>query len=251
MESSAGVACSGYQAADVSVVVPMWRDEAELQALLPLLVRHPVEVVVAIAERTPATSRLHAQYPGVVWVDADRGRAHQMNAGAAAGHGEWLLFLHADARPDEEWLSEIGRLGADPHIVGGSFTFALRTAHLFGRVIERGVAWRVRWLRLPYGDQGLFVRRRIFERMGGFAPLPLMEDVEFVRRLRRQGPFVTSPVKVRASARRWERDGWLRRTLENLLLILLYEAGVHPARLARIYHRGHRAVVAGDAEVGG
>ncbi|MEQ1575596.1 MAG: glycosyltransferase, partial [Vicinamibacterales bacterium] len=105
------------------------------------------------------------------------------------------------------------------------------------RVIERLVAWRVRMCRLPYGDQGLFARRSTFDQLGGFRDWPLMEDVDFVRRLSTAGPVVELPMALRTSARRWRRDGWFRRSARNSLLVALYFAGVAPRRLARWYAR--------------
>src|SRR5688500_12281657 len=135
-------------------------------------------------------------------------RAAQMNAGAARASGDWLLFLHADSRLPPGWED---RLRAAPAAaIGGWFRFALDDPAWQARVIERGVAWRVRLLRLPYGDQGVFVRRDAFRQLGGFAPLPLLEDVDFVRRLRRAGPVFEVPLPLLTSSRRWRRDGWLR-----------------------------------------
>ena len=102
---------------------------------------------------------------------------------------------------------------------------------------ERGVAIRVRLFGLPYGDQGQFVRRSVFQRMGGFRPFPLMEDVDFIRRLKRVGRIRHLKVKLVTSARRWEREGWWRRTRGNLTLLALYYVGVSPERLARRYDR--------------
>jgi hypothetical protein len=121
-------------------------------------------------------------------------------------------------------------------VVGGSFRFALRSARPVARVFERGVALRVRWLGLPYGDQGIFVRRDVFERLGGYRPLPLMEDVELVRRLGACGRLRHLDTPVAVSARRWERDGWLWRSTCNMALVALYFCGVDPARLARRYY---------------
>jgi hypothetical protein len=104
------------------------------------------------------------------------------------------------------------------------------------RLIERLVAWRVRHLRLPYGDQGLFIRRRHFRLLQGFREWPLLEDVDFARRLVRGGPVTELPLALGTSARRWHRDGWFRNSAMNLVIVVLYFAGVSPVRLARWYH---------------
>lgn len=162
-------------------------------------------------------------------------RAGQMNAGAAQAAGEWLFFVHADSRLPAGW--EDALRAAPPDAVGGWFRFALDAPAWQARVIERGVAVRVRLLRLPYGDQGLFVRASVFRALGGFRDLPLMEDVDFVRRLVKAGPVFEPPLPLVTSARRWRRDGWFRRSARNLVIVSCYFAGVAPARLARWYAR--------------
>ena len=160
-----------------------------------------------------------------------------MNAGAARAVGDWLLFLHADSYLPDGWLDVVAQATAERGLVGGWFRFAIDTSRWQARIIERLVALRVRAWKLPYGDQGLFVRRDVFERLGGYREWPLMEDVEFVRRLREAGRIAELPLVLATSARRWERDGWFRRSTRNLLLVSLYFAGVSPARLARWYER--------------
>ena len=194
--------------------------------------------------------------PDVIWVHGSPGRGVQLNAGAARAAGRWLWFVHADStlpagfpaifRQLDGGGAEIGRtaeggpdaaVAADAEVVGGSFRFALDSAAWQARLCERGVALRVALFGLPYGDQGLFVRRAVFERMGGFRPIPLMEDVEFVGRLKREGRIQHLKMKIVTSARRWERDGWWRRTRGNLGLLALYYVGVSPEHLARRYER--------------
>jgi hypothetical protein len=156
-----------------------------------------------------------------------------MNAGAAAVTGHWLLFLHADSRLPEGWLEALQ--AAPGPAIGGWFRFALEDDAWQARVIERGVALRVRVLRLPYGDQGIFVRASVFRALHGFRDVPLLEDVEFVRRLVRTGPVYELPVALATSSRRWRRDGWFRRSARNLAIVSCYLAGVSPERLARWY----------------
>lgn len=123
-------------------------------------------------------------------------------------------------------------------MIGGAFRFALDSAAWQARLVERLVAWRVRWLDLPYGDQGIFVRRDVLGALGGVPPLPLMEDVELVRRLARHGRLRYVSLPLVTSARRWERERWWRRSAANLSMLILYRAGVSPARLARRYYGG-------------
>jgi rSAM/selenodomain-associated transferase 2 len=223
----------------VTIVIPVLNDTPALTSLLPTLPVDPsVQVVVVDGGngQDPAWDALRERHPAVAWIRSARGRGVQMNAGAARGQGRWLVFLHADTRLGAGWLDLLQRLDDEPSIVGGSFRFSLDSAARWARWIERGVRLRVRLFDLPYGDQALFARREVFGELGGYRDLPLMEDVDFIRRLRRRGRLEHADVPALTSARRWERDGWVRRTVENVVLILLFLAGWPPARLARRYH---------------
>jgi rSAM/selenodomain-associated transferase 2 len=205
----------------VSVVVPVRGKEEMLDGVVAQLsLDERVEVIVS--EPPPL------------------GRGAQMNAGARRASAPWLLFLHADSRLPAGWADTFERVASDASIVGGWFRFALDAPDWQARVIERLVALRVRLWNLPYGDQGIFVRRDLFASLGGFREWPLMEDVEFVRRLARAGRVVGLPLPLVTSARRWQQDGWFRRSARNLTLVALYSVGVPPARLARWYP-GRRA----------
>jgi rSAM/selenodomain-associated transferase 2 len=218
----------------VSVIVPVRDDFAAAERLL---VRFPAdlrsEVIIVDGGSDADLARLAAAHPRARLIRSRPGRAVQMNAGAAESRGDWLLFLHADSTLPASWIERLEQLPAETH--GGWFRFALDDSSWQARLIERGVAWRVRWLRLPYGDQGLFVRRRVFAALGGYQEMALMEDVEFVRRLVASGPVVELPIALGTSARRWRHNGWFMQSARNLLIVTLYFCGVAPARLARLY----------------
>lgn len=220
--------------------MPVRNDAAALARLLEQLAGDPAEKEVIVACSSPIDDDLlglRRRHPAATWVETPPGRGTQLNAGAARARGEWLWFVHADSLLPAEWIEQFRNLATDSRaVVGGAFRFALDSTAWQARVLERSVALRVRWFDLPYGDQGLFVRRSVFESLGGFAPIPLMEDVEFVRRLKEAGPLRHLTLSLTTSARRWEREGWWRRSARNLLTLAMYQAGVSPERLAKRYY---------------
>jgi rSAM/selenodomain-associated transferase 2 len=215
----------------LSVVIPVYRDADALARTLAETDFSRAELIVASVSDDESLAPLRLAYPRIVWIDAPRGRAAQMNAGAAAAHGQWLVFLHADTHLPSAWQDAIDLASRDPRVNAGCFRFALDSTSMKARIIEIGVRARVALLGLPYGDQALFVRRDAFAALGGYADLPIMEDVDLVQRLRRKGRLHRSALTATTSARRWERDGWVRRTARHLTLILLYFCGVEPVRL--------------------
>jgi rSAM/selenodomain-associated transferase 2 len=230
----------------LSIVIPVRRDAQALSRLLSQLPPQPdVQVIVTATgdgdEAFPANDRpqsaIEAARPDVIWVRGPAGRGVQLNAGASAAQGQWLWFVHADSTLPTGFLERFRALDLDSAVVGGSFRFALDSPAWQARLWERGVALRVGLFGLPYGDQGLFVRRAVFERMDGFRPIPLMEDVEFVGRLKREGRIRHLKEHMVTSARRWEQEGWWRRTRGNLGLLALYYVGVPPDELARRYEQ--------------
>jgi len=224
----------------ISVVVPVLADFDAVARLQVSLERNPdVDIVLVDGGNDPRLDVLTGQRPDTRVIRSPPGRARQMNTGAALATGDWLLFLHADSLLPDGWRREL--LAVPDGAVGGWFRFALDAPTWQARLIERGVAWRVRLLRLPYGDQGIFVRRHVFRSLGGFADMPLLEDVEFIRRLVTTGPLFEVPLALTTSSRRWRRDGWFRRSARNLLIVSLYFAGVDPVRLSRWYSPVRRA----------
>ena len=223
-------------APSVTVVIPVLHDASQLEGLLSRLPdRTRCEVIVANGDAgDAAVGRLRRRRGDVVWVESEQGRGRQMNAGAARAAGAWLFFLHADALPDAGWIDEIGRAEA-AGAVGGCFRLRIDARRWQARVIEAGVRWRVRWFGVVYGDQAIFVRRDLFRRLGGYRPIPIMEDADLVARMCARGRFWRSSLGVTVSARRWERDGWWRRTAANLRILGLHLAGRSPDRLAATY----------------
>jgi rSAM/selenodomain-associated transferase 2 len=199
--------------------------------------RSPVvrETIIADGGSADATLAI-ARAAGARVVMAGRGRGVQCAAGAAATSGEWLLFLHADCRLDPGWEQAVGGFVARPAAArrAGYFDLALDDPAPAARRLERIVAWRCRRLALPYGDQGLLISRALYQGTGGFAPLPLMEDVELARRLGRHR-LARIGHRCVASACRYRRHGYWRRPLRNLFCLSLYFAGVAPSRIARLY----------------
>lgn len=221
----------------VSIVAPVLADtDAAAQLLAQIPPTPEIELIVVDGGHDQLLERLVIARPHARFLRTGPGRAHQMSVGAAVASGEWLLFLHADSRLPAGWRDAMEAI--QPHVIGGWFRFALDDPAWQARMIERLVAWRVRRLRLPYGDQGLFVRRDMFRRLGGFREMPFLEDVEFVRRLVRSGPVVEVTLPLHTSARHWRREGWFRRSARNLAIVSLYLAGVSPVRLSRWYRGG-------------
>ncbi len=214
---------SATERADVSVIIPTWNEagtvERTLEALAPrggCGARGGIEVIVSDGGSSDATWERLALFPWARRIAGARGRAGQMNAGAAAARGGVLLFLHADSVVARDAVARLpAALAARPGAPGGAFRFRLDSPRRRYRVVEWGVERRCRHFRLPYGDQGLFLRRASFDALGGFRDLPVGEDLDFVLRMRRLGPLLLLDDCVTTSARRWERDGFLRTTLRN------------------------------------
>ncbi|MDE0425257.1 MAG: TIGR04283 family arsenosugar biosynthesis glycosyltransferase [Candidatus Poribacteria bacterium] len=204
--------------------------EKTLSQLQPEMGSH--ELIVVDGGSTDASVGIAEKYGRVI--TSERGRAKQLNAGAAAATGEILIFLHADI-----WL-ESGALAAvvwalSSGYVGGGFRQKIDGKSVLYRLIEIAGDIRGRYLRVFYGDSGIFLTRTDFEKIGGFPNVPIFEEMEFSRKLRRLGKTTLLTPYIHISARRWEARGIVRTTLNNWLMTLLYFVGVSPGKLARLY----------------
>jgi rSAM/selenodomain-associated transferase 2 len=219
---------------NVSVIIPTLNEESCLaETLAALRLQGPREVIVADGGSSDGTRQAAAGADR--FLDAPRGRAAQMNAGAAVASGDVFLFLHADCLPEPRALAEAERLLRRRGVAAGCFRMRVRAEGPLYRLIDACATARVRLTGLVYGDQGLFVRRDVFRRVGGFPPLRLMEDVFISRALSRLGRVVVAEPRLAVSPRRWQRAGLLRQTLRNWALTTLAAGGVHPDRLAAFY----------------
>jgi rSAM/selenodomain-associated transferase 2 len=222
----------------LSIVIPALDEAANLAGLLPDLARAcpGAEVLVVDGGSRDGTVDVVARHPDVRLLTAARGRARQMNAGAAVAAGDALLFLHADTRLPEGAVGAIRESLGWPGVVGGRFDVRFDSA----RPVLRVVAWlmnvRSRLSGICTGDQAIFVRRPDFDAVGGYPDIPLMEDIELSRRLKRCGRLHALRLRVTTSARKWEREGPLRTIALMWALRLLHFCGVDPARLHRWYY---------------
>lgn len=219
----------------VSVIIPCWRDEAPLARLLAQLAQcaPPLQVIVVDGAQSEACRTLCERY-GAQWLAARPCRGEQLRQGAQLARHAVLWFLHADAQLQGDPLAML-RSALAAGAVGGYFAFRFAGAPPWqGRVLAWLVNLRTRF-GTPYGDQGLFALRRAYFAAGEHAPWPLFEEVRLVRGLRKLGAFRRLGAGVLVDPRRWQRDGWWRRSLRNRLLVLGYALGVPVERLARLY----------------
>lgn len=220
---------------DISVIIPTLNEGGIIGALVENLKRQRnVEVIVADGGSSDAT-RAEAEAAGAMVVQSASGRGRQLNAGARLAAGEILIFLHADTRLPQEFASLAGAALHRPGTICGAFRFAVEDPAPRFRFVEKITNWRGEYLGLPYGDQALFMTAAMFQELGGFREIPLLEDVDLVRRARRRGQIAIADAPALTSARRWRQLGIVRTTLINQLILLGYLAGLSPFRLARWY----------------
>ncbi len=225
----------------ISVIIPTLNEEQQIGGTVRGLRGSDVEEVIVVDGGSSDDTRRIAESTGARVLCERANRGAQQNRGAGAAKGEILLFLHADTALPRGFADQVRATLARPGVSAGAFRFRLDGRGWRLRLVERAVGLRCRLLRLPYGDQALFVRRDTFQAAGRFAPIQVMEDFDLIRRLKKLGRVVLANGEAVTSARRWRREGVWRVTWTHLLCILGYFLGLHPARLARWRDAGARA----------
>src|SRR5690606_37633610 len=219
------------QPPELSIVVPTLNEATRIGSLIDGLRVPGTEVIVSDGGSTDETREIAAAHGARVTL-APRGRGPQMNAGAAMARGAHLLFLHADTTLPKDFLSIVVQTLEDPSVSLGAFSFKLDRNGVLLRSVELAVRFRCAAFRMPYGDQAFFMRRSAFTQVGGFASIPLMEDIDLVRRARKAGRVLVVDAAATTSARRWNAAGVVRMTAINQACVIAYSLGASPARLA-------------------
>ncbi len=222
--------------ADIDVVIPALNAARSLARTLDSLTSgHDLKLAISVCDggSHDATATI-ARQAGAIVVETEAGRGRQLAAGTTVGSAPWLLFVHADTRLSAGWAAASRQLMARPGRKAGYFRLRFDSADPRARRIERLAAWRCRTFGLPYGDQGLLIERAFYQRLGGFRALPLMEDVDLVRRIGRRNLSALDAEAI-TSVERYERDGWIARPMRNLSCLTLYFAGLSPTVIRRLY----------------
>lgn len=219
----------------ISVIIPTLNEAPGIvETLRQVRQAGECEILVVDGGSEDGTPELARPLADMVLL-SERGRARQMNAGARAATGDVLVFLHADTRLPVGFPALLARSLGDPRVVGGRFDVRLDAAGWLFRTIEALMNIRSRWTKIATGDQALFVRREVFWALGGYPDIPLMEDIELSRRLKRLGQLACLRAQVTTSARRWQRDGVVRTIVLMWALRLGYFLGIPPEQLKTLY----------------
>ncbi|MES0371913.1 MAG: TIGR04283 family arsenosugar biosynthesis glycosyltransferase [Mariprofundaceae bacterium] len=227
----------------IAVIVPVLNEMKRLPDLMQMLAElNADEVMIVDGESTDGSAdwlsgeiSKRASESGFVYCTSSPGRALQLNSGAELCHSEILLFLHADTGIHAASLERIRDVMQNPEVVGGRFDLNLTGTGLVFRLIEFMINLRSRLSRISTGDQAMFVRREVFERLGRFPNQSLMEDIELSKRLKREGSVVCLRERITTSSRRWEKHGVMRTIVLMWKLRFLYWTGVSPGRLEKMY----------------
>ena len=219
----------------VSVVIPTLNEALILEdSLNSISDLNPHEIIVADGGSTDTTVSV-ARCTATHVITSRTGRARQMNAGAKKATGDLLLFMHADSKLTPESFKRMKKKMMPTGPAGGAFSLQIESERIPLRVISSLATWRAKYFNLVYGDQTIFVRTDIFQALGGFSPLPICEDLDFFRRLSRQGKVILLKEKTHTSARRWTTEGILYTTLRNITIGSLFLLGFSPHILSKWY----------------
>ncbi len=228
----------------VSVIIPTLNEELTIEKTLRFLISGSdmAEIIISDGGSSDDTVEIAKNFgasgdKGVRVTQSKKGRGSQMDKGAEIATGKLLLFLHSDTSLPPNWLDLIIAASEEDNVVGGAFTFKIDGIGFKYWLLEKLVKIRNSTLGLVYGDQAIFIKREVFAKIDGFRSLPLMEDVDCVKRLRQIGKFVVLKEAAVTSKRRWEKNGFLRNSLRNSFYILLYFIGVKPDRLYKQYYK--------------
>ncbi len=230
----------------ISVIIPVFNEEVGINRIIDRIgkISGEEDIEIIVADGSPSGNTIGAiDERKVIKLLSPRGRARQMNRGAEKAGGDILLFIHADTILPSGAFHEIGRILADPRYTAGAFGLSFDNRSLPFRIIEFTAGIRNLLTGTPFGDQTYFLRKIDFLKLGGFPDIPLMEDLEFMRRIRKAGRKIRiSPLKIVTSARKWEREGIIFTSLRNIFLQLLYYLGVPAEKLMRFYYRETKRV---------
>jgi len=220
----------------LSVIIPALNEEAHIEKTIANAWDPGAEIIVVDGGSVDRTAD-RAEHAGARVIMGPRGRALQQNQGAAAARGNVLLFLHADTLLPRDYVAHVFETLMDRSVALGAFRFKTNLDRPLMRAIEVTTHFRSRTLRLPYGDQALFVRKSLFQAVGGFPEMPIAEDLFFVRLVSKQGRIAIAPVHAITSGRRWKEVGILRTTLMNQVILAGFAFGISPGTLAALYRR--------------
>ncbi len=231
----------GHSRMKISIIIPALHEGEQINDALNSLKAAasgiPYEVIVADGDPAGSTIR-QIDDARVITLTAPKGRARQMNAGAARASGEILLFLHADTHLPHNVFFKIMASLSDGRFIGGAFDLGIRNGRWIFKVIGRCASWKHRLTRVPYGDQAIFMLCHYFEKMGGFPDIPLMEDVELMKRVKRQrGRIIILPETAMTSSRKWKQDGVAFTIVRNWMIQTLYLLGLPAQRLVKYYYK--------------